>query len=66
MKNEHGLVQRQGVGAFGLLAIAFIVLKLTGHIDWSWWWILSPLWMPMAILGFVLFLLGIVTLVREW
>ena len=27
-----------------LLATAFIVLKLTGHIDWSWWWVLSPFW----------------------
>jgi len=27
-----------------LLQIAFIVLKLTGTITWSWWWVLSPLW----------------------
>jgi hypothetical protein len=33
----------------GLLAIAFIVLKLTGVIAWSWWWVLAPLWAPWAI-----------------
>lgn len=32
-----------GIGFFGLLTIVFIVLKLTGYIDWSWWWVLSPI-----------------------
>ena len=32
-----------------LLTVLFIGLKLTGHIDWSWWWVLSPLWAPFAI-----------------
>ena len=41
-----------------LLAIAFIVLKLCNVIAWSWWWVLAPLWIPVAvvILG-LLFLL---------
>lgn len=38
-----------GVGFFGLLGLAFIVLKLTGYIEWSWWWVTAPLWMPTAI-----------------
>ncbi len=33
-----------GVGVIGLLGVMFIGLKLTGHIDWSWWWVLSPFW----------------------
>jgi hypothetical protein len=32
-----------------LLAVLFIGLKLTGHIAWSWWWVLSPIWIPFAI-----------------
>jgi hypothetical protein len=32
-----------------LLTTLFIGLKLTGYIDWSWWWVLSPLWIPFAI-----------------
>ena len=32
-----------------LLAITFIVLKLTKVIGWSWLWVLSPLWMPVAL-----------------
>lgn len=32
-----------------LLQLLFIALKLTGHITWSWWWVLSPTWIPTAI-----------------
>lgn len=39
-----------GIGFFGLLTILFIGLKLTGYIEWSWLWVLSPLWIPIAIL----------------
>lgn len=33
-----------GMGLGGVLLVVFLVLKLTGNIDWSWWWVLSPLW----------------------
>ncbi len=33
-----------------LLALLFIGLKVTGLINWSWWWVLAPLWMPFAII----------------
>ncbi len=38
-----------GIGFFGLLTVAFIVLKITEIITWSWWWVLSPIWIPFAI-----------------
>lgn len=38
-----------GIGFCGLLAIVFIVLKLTNNIDWSWWWVTCPLWGPLAL-----------------
>ena len=41
-----------GIGFCGLLAIVFIVLKLCHVIEWSWIWVLSPLW-----IGFVLFII---------
>lgn len=37
------------IGFTGLLTIVFITLKLTHYIDWSWWWVLSPLWIGIAI-----------------
>jgi hypothetical protein len=36
-----------GIGFFGLLTIVFIVLKLTGYIDWSWFWVISPILVPI-------------------
>ena len=38
-----------GIGFCGLLTVAFIVLKLTEVITWSWWWVLSPLWISAGI-----------------
>lgn len=47
----------QNLGIGSVLLVVFIVLKLTGNIDWSWGWVLSPLWIP-AILA-LLVLIGI-------
>jgi hypothetical protein len=33
-----------GINFVGLLTILFIGLKLTNLIAWSWWWVLSPVW----------------------
>lgn len=41
------------VSVFDLLLVAFIVLKLCKVIDWSWVWVLSPLWIEI-ILGIIL------------
>lgn len=32
----------------GILTIVFIILKLTGVLAWSWWWVFSPIWIPVA------------------
>jgi hypothetical protein len=38
------------IGLTGVLFVVFLVLKLTGNIDWSWWWVTSPIWIPILIL----------------
>jgi len=43
-----------GIGFTGLLGILFIGLKLGGIIDWSWWYVTMPLWIPFAIIAVVL------------
>lgn len=51
-----------GIGIVGMLGIVFVVLKLTGVIDWSWWWVAAPFWG-----GFVLFVfLFIVIFMYYW
>jgi hypothetical protein len=48
-----------GIGFLGLLTIAFIVLKLTKCIAWSWWWVLAPMWMPLALVLLVVVIVGL-------
>ena len=45
-----------GIGFFGLLTIAFIVMKCLNQISWSWLWVLSPLWMPIAAVLLIYFI----------
>lgn len=52
-----------GIGFLGLLAIVLITLKLLGKIDWSWWWVLVPIWGPIAALALVLLIIGVVGIV---
>lgn len=48
------------ISFLGALTILFIGLKLGGVIDWSWWWVLAPVWVPTAI---ILAILSVVTLI---
>lgn len=43
-----------GISFFGLLTIVFITLKLIGTIDWSWLLVLSPIWIPIALVFLIL------------
>lgn len=52
-----------GIGFLGLLTIVFITLKLVGVINWSWWWVLSPILIPWAIFLVILVIAGIVILI---
>ena len=45
-----------GIGFCGLLTILFIGLKLTGNIAWSWLWVLSPIWLPVAAIVLIVLL----------
>lgn len=49
MSKQNSTTQSGGIGFLGLLTIVFITLKLTGYIDWSWWWVLAPLWGGLAL-----------------
>lgn len=47
-----------GIGFIGVLTIVFVTLKLTDYIDWSWWWVLAPIWIVPALGLVVLVALG--------
>lgn len=46
---EKTVVRTGGISFTGLLTIVFIILKLTNVIDWSWWWVTAPIWIPLSI-----------------
>ena len=48
-----------GIGVLGLLGVSFVVLKLTGVIDWSWWWVTLPFWGMFALILIVLVSIGL-------
>jgi membrane protein YdbS with pleckstrin-like domain len=47
MSNDSNTSNGLGLGT--ILFLIFLVLKLTHNIDWSWWWVTSPLWIGAAI-----------------
>lgn len=52
-----------GIGLGGLLGVVFVTLKLCGVIDWSWWWVTSPFWIPLVLVLGVMGIIGIESLV---
>ena len=58
--------QSGGIGFLGLLTIAFIVLKLCAVIDWSWWWVLSPILIPLGITLLIMLFLAALRTYAKW
>ena len=54
MSEAKTTVNTNSIGFFGLLTLIFITLKLTGYIDWSWWLVLLPLFIPVIIIFVIL------------
>lgn len=62
LKSGKTITVSKGTGPLSFLTIAFIVLKLLGYISWSWWWVLAPVWIPIALV-LVLFIIGILVII---
>ena len=59
MINQNAVSVNVGPGFLGILGLIFITLKLTDYIDWSWWWVLAPIWIPFAFVAVVFLIIGI-------
>lgn len=65
VKVEEAIVKKTkenngGMGIGAVVLVVFIVLKLVGVIDWSWWWVLSPFWIGLAVIVAGIVLLGVI------
>lgn len=65
MNNERNNTAAVYMALCGLFDITLIVLKLTGVINWSWLWVLAPIWIPTAITLAIIVIVLVAILVRE-
>ena len=65
MSSNNNNTASDGIGFTGLLTVAFIVLKLTGVIDWSWLWVLSPIWVTALIAIAILLIVVLVAIISR-
>jgi uncharacterized protein (DUF983 family) len=65
MSSKSSSSSSGGIGFTGMLTILFIGLKLTGQITWSWWWVLSPLWISALIVFGIIGILLLIAAIAE-
>ena len=53
------------IGLPGILFVVFLVLKLVGIIDWSWWWVTAPLWGSFALALIVATIVVVTKAIRD-
>jgi hypothetical protein len=54
-----------GISFTGALTVLFVGLKLTNVITWSWWWVLSPIWISLSLVLFILAIVFTVAIIAE-
>jgi len=66
-KKEDKVTVKTGpsIGIFGLMFLIFMVLKLTGHIGWSWFWVTAPLWMPISFMVLILLIIFVAFIIKS-
>lgn len=65
MNKHESSTTTGGIGFTGLLGIVFIVLKLTGVINWSWVWVLCPFWIGIVLYAVIVLVILGYTIARD-
>ncbi|WP_165737627.1 hypothetical protein [Streptococcus dysgalactiae] len=66
MRNSNDSGNSGGISFSSLLTLLFIGLKLTGYLDWSWWWVLSPVWGMLAVVFLFYFFAWLWLKIKYW
>lgn len=66
MSESRSTITSGGISFVGLLQVAFIVLKLCKVIDWSWWLVLSPILVSMALAIVTYLIILIIIFIRAY
>ena len=65
--SDRNTTSTTGISFVGILFVAFLVLKLTHVIDWSWWWVTAPLWGGLAVgIVFVVIFISLSIILDLW
>ena len=64
-KNEKKSVDFGNINFLEALFLLFLGLKLGNVIDWSWWWVFSPIWIPLAAIGIFIIVFVIILIVKN-
>lgn len=66
MSDSKSTATSSGISLDVILTIVFVILKLTKVIDWSWWWVFSPLWIGAAlVILIIIFVIVIAAIVNS-
>jgi hypothetical protein len=57
--------EKAGMSTATVIQIVFIILKLVGVIHWSWWWVLSPMWISLLLALIIIGLVVVALKVQE-
>ena len=63
--SDSGKSGGSGIGLLGGVFLVFLFLKLNGTLAWSWWWVAAPIWVPIALIVFLLVALVICKAIAE-
>lgn len=64
MANKKEISVKVGTPLCSILTIIFVIAKIMGAIDWSWWWVFSPIWIPILLgLGIIVVVLIVALIV---
>lgn len=56
-------MKESGISLGTILFVVFLVLKLTETIDWSWWWVTAPLWIPVGLVLVIAFIACVIAII---
>ena len=62
---ESNQQAQRGLGLPIILFLIFMILKLCNVIDWSWWWVFSPIWITFVFVTGFIFLYGFFIIFRK-
>lgn len=60
MSDVKNTTVQVGPGSMTVLTIVFVLLKVYDKIDWSWWWVFAPMWLPLTIVLAIFLVIGVI------